>query len=142
SGVVIPIKDGPAIIGVLEALSSDTDIFDEQKLACIMMMAERLALCAPQWTAAANGNPSKRGQQRTVYEPADHGSAAKRVFDDFDLQRVLESVYVVQQHQGTFSADDPVGPEELIDQQRVLGADQPQIPRNRSEEHTSELQSL
>ena len=95
-----------------------------------MMMAERLALCAPQWTAAANGNPGKRGQQRTVYEPADHGSAAKRVVDDFDLQRVLESVYVVQQHQGTFSADDPVGPEELIDQQRVLGADQPQIPRN------------
>src|SRR5438067_7804866 len=62
SVVVVPIKDGAAIIGVLEALSSDTDIFDEQKLACIMMMAERLALCAPQWTAAANGNPGERGQ--------------------------------------------------------------------------------
>ena len=130
SVLVVPIKDGSAIIGVLEALSSDTDTFDEQKLACIMMLAERVVLYGPQWTRPATGDPHNGGQQRTVYEPADHGSVAKQLADDFDLQRILESVYVVQQHQGTFSADDSAGPGEIIDQQRILGADQPQIPKN------------
>jgi hypothetical protein len=35
------------MIGLLEALSSSTEAFDEQKLACITSLAERVASYAP-----------------------------------------------------------------------------------------------
>src|SRR5438552_14951909 len=52
SVLVVPMKNGSAIIGALEALSSDTEAFDEQKLACITRLAERVALCAQSTRAA------------------------------------------------------------------------------------------
>jgi len=131
SVLVVPIRNGSAIIGVVEALSSDTDTFDEQKLACITRLAGRVALCGPQSTVAKARKLHNCGGECTTGEPATHGEIAKQMLPgDFDLQQILESVYVLQQHQGTFSADDPAVPRETIDQQSILGSDQPQAPKD------------
>jgi hypothetical protein len=129
SVLVVPIKNDSAIIGVLEALSSDTHVFDEQKLACITNLAERVALCAPQSIRAAARNPRNLDQERITSEAATHGTAAKRLVGNFDLQRILESAYVLQQHQDTLSARGPAVPRETIDQKRILGSDQPQASK-------------
>jgi hypothetical protein len=129
SVLVVPIINDSEIIGVLEALSSDTDVFDEQKLACITSLAERVALCAPQLTRAATRTPRYLDEERIPSEPATHAVAPQRLPDDFDLQRIFESAYVLQQHQCAFSADDAAVRRETSYEQRILGADQPQAAK-------------
>jgi len=94
SVLVAPIKHGSAIMGVLEALSSDINAFHEQKLSCITSLAERVALCAEPSTLAPGGNGRHRnGPETATGQPATRSPVAKQtLLSDFDLQQILEAV--------------------------------------------------
>jgi hypothetical protein len=101
SVLVVPIKHGSHVTGVLEALSAEPDAFDEHKLSCIKSFAERLGALSPQCFSKVDGNHHDRAdrtpsnQQQASRLP----SVTRKPTSNFDLQEVLEAAYVVQQHQ-------------------------------------------
>jgi GAF domain/Sel1 repeat len=100
SVLVVPIKHGSQITGVLEALSAEPDAFDEDKLSCIKSVAERLGWLSPQPSSILDWNHHDRTHLKASSEqPVSHLPLVRTPRSKFDLQEVLEATYVIQQHQ-------------------------------------------
>src|SRR5438046_378038 len=88
--LVVPLKSGSAIAGVLEVLSSAPNAFDWRAIRFITRMAKALDLCAltTRPSSLTTGDSSgKSGPQLCIQKPR-----------DFDLEEVLHAAWVVQQN--------------------------------------------
>ena len=98
SVLVVPIKDGSRIKGVLEALSSETDAFDEQKVIFVRSFAERLISLSPESSSTSALNRHDRGNRNDGSEhPA--SSFTRTSSNNFGLQELLEAAYTIQLYQ-------------------------------------------
>lgn len=78
SVLVIPLREGSGTIGILEALSSEADAFDEGTISSIKRLAERIELPGAARAASIS-------------------SSTQQVSTSFDQQELLEAAYVIQQ---------------------------------------------
>jgi hypothetical protein len=128
SVLVVPIRRGSAVIGVLEALSSEANAFDEQKQSCITNLAEQVGSSAPQSLERTRHNHGTR--ELPNERPGGPSALVKQTLpSDFDLQEFLQAIYVVQQCEDTvFLADCPAAPYSEIDRANVHGSKPPEAP--------------
>jgi hypothetical protein len=126
--LVVPIRRGSAVIGVLEALSSEANAFDEQKQSCITNLAEQMGSSAPQSLERTRHNHGTR--ELPNEQPGGPSALVKQTLpSDFDLQQLLQAIYVVQQYNGAvFLADCPGAPYSEIDRANVHGSKPPEAP--------------
>jgi hypothetical protein len=90
SVLVIPLKSGSAIAGVLEVLSSAPNAFDWRAIRFITRRAKELDVFA--LTACPSSLRTGSPQERVA------ASSGRRMPRDFDLQEVLHAAWVVQQN--------------------------------------------
>jgi len=88
--LVVPLKNGSAIAGVFEVLSSAPNTFDWRAIRFITRLAKELDLCAltacP--SSLTTGSPPEKSADGSTCE----------IPRDFDLQEVLHAAWVVQQN--------------------------------------------
>ena len=88
--LVVPLKSGSAIAGVLEVLSSEPNAFDWRAIKFIMRTAKELDVFA---LTTCSSSLITASRQETVA-----ASSACRMPRDFDLEEVLHAAWVVQQN--------------------------------------------
>jgi Sel1 repeat/GAF domain len=90
SVLVIPLKSGSAIAGVLEVLSSAPNVFDWRAVRLITRMAKELDVSA--LTADPSSLKTGSPQEKVA------AISKRRMTRDFDLQEVLHAAWVLQHY--------------------------------------------
>lgn len=108
--LVVPLKNGTVIVGVLEVLSSVPNAFDWRAIRFITRLAKELDVSlAARSSSLTTGSPEKSADSST------HQSR------DFDLQEVLHAAWVVQQNGAFLDVDKE---DANIANEESVGADQ------------------
>jgi hypothetical protein len=97
SVLVVPIKDGAKVRGVLEALSTETDAFDEETLGYITGFAEGLLSRSSQCSLTSDSYD--HDGKACDEHPASALPLVPVQPSTFGLQELFEAAYVVHQHQ-------------------------------------------
>jgi len=129
SVLVVPIRRGSTVIGILEALSSQANVFDEQKVRCVTNLAEQVGSSAPRSSSTLGRTRHNRGIRdvQDQHKGASSPPVKETLPSAFDLQEVLQAVYVVQQHNcAAFLADSPATAHSEIDRENVHSTKPPE----------------